>query len=134
MCRSLQNVKRNQNNTKCLSKSFSVNLKKVEKMKKIFFSAIAMAFVLVSCNQKNKEATTDNPHMMGNDSTMMDNDSTMMHRDSTMMNNKTKMMNNQDKMYACPMHPEVQGKLNDKCTKCGMKLTEPVPEKTEKSK
>jgi hypothetical protein len=31
-------------------------------------------------------------------------------------------------MYACPMHPEVQGKLNDKCPKCGMKLTEPVPE------
>jgi hypothetical protein len=26
------------------------------------------------------------------------------------------------------MHPEVQGKLNDKCPKCGMKLTEPVPE------
>jgi hypothetical protein len=24
------------------------------------------------------------------------------------------------------MHPEVQGKLNDKCSKCGMKLTEEV--------
>jgi rRNA maturation protein Nop10 len=43
-------------------------------------------------------------------------------------------MENHEKMYACPMHPEVQGKLNDKCSKCGMDLTEPVPEKTEESK
>ena len=96
-------------------------------MKKILFSALIMAFILASCNQKNKEATSDNPHMMDNDSTITSND-------STVMNDKTKMMNNQAKMYACPMHPEVQGKLNDKCPKCGMKLTEPVPEKTEKSK
>jgi hypothetical protein len=93
-------------------------------MKKIIFSALVMAFVSVSCNQKNKETTTDNSHMMGNDSTMMDND-------STMMNNNSKMMS--DSKYACPMHPEVQGKLNDKCSKCGMKLTEPVPEKSEES-
>ena len=26
-------------------------------------------------------------------------------------------LENQTKMYACPMHPEVQGKLNDKCPK-----------------
>jgi len=96
-------------------------------MKKIILSAIVMAFVLVSCNQKNKEAATDH-------SNMMDNDGTMMSNDSTMSNDKTKMMNNQTKMYACPMHPEVQGKLNDKCSKCGMKLTEPVPEKTAESK
>lgn len=103
-------------------------------MKKIILSSLVMAFVLVSCNQKNKEATTDHPHMMSNDSTMMYNDSTMMSTDSTVMNDKTKMMNNQTKMYACPMHPEVQGKLNDKCSKCGMKLTEPVPENKQKSK
>ncbi len=84
-----------------------------------------MAFVLVSCNQKNKEASTDDSQMMKDDTTMMD-------KDTTMMNDKTKMM--EDKMYACPMHPEVQGKLNDKCPKCGMKLTEPVPEKTEERK
>lgn len=29
-------------------------------------------------------------------------------------------------LYACPMHPEVQGKLDDKCSKCGMKLNEEV--------
>lgn len=89
-------------------------------MKKIIFSAIVIAFVLVSCNQKNKEATTDHSHTMGND--------------TTMTNDKTKTMETIKKMYACPMHPEVQGKLNDKCPKCGMKLTEPVPEKKEESK
>ncbi|GEC77677.1 heavy metal-binding domain-containing protein [Flavobacterium aquatile] len=96
-------------------------------MKKIIFSAIVIVFVLVSCNQKNKEATTGDSHNMGNDNTMMDND-------TTMIDNKTKEMENHEKMYACPMHPEVQGKLNDKCSKCGMDLTEPVPEKAEESK
>ncbi len=27
-------------------------------------------------------------------------------------------------MYACPMHPEITGKKGDKCSKCGMELTE----------
>lgn len=27
-------------------------------------------------------------------------------------------------MYACPMHPEITGKQGDKCSKCGMELTE----------
>ncbi len=103
-------------------------------MKKIIFSALLLALVTVSCNQKTKESTTDHSNMMSNDSTMMDKNGTMMSSDSTMMNDKTNMMNNQTKMYACPMHPEVQGKLNDKCPKCGMKLTEPVPEKTEENK
>ena len=91
-------------------------------MKKTIYSAIFMAFVLISCNQKNKETTTDNSHRMENDSKMMDDD-------NTMMNDKTKTMENHEKTYSCPMHPEVQGKLNDKCYKCGMALTEPVPEK-----
>ena len=117
-----------------LIKSILCYFKKSKKMKKVILSAVIMAYVLVSCNQKNKEATTDHSNMMSNDSTMMENDSTMMSNDSTVMNDKTKMMNNQTKMYACPMHPEVQGKLNDKCSKCSMKLTEPVPEKTEESK
>lgn len=77
-----------------------------------------MALVLTSCNQKNKEESTvaveDTDTVMDNDTTMTDH-STMDH----------------SKMYACAMHPEVQGKMNDKCSKCGMKLTEPVPEKDE---
>jgi len=32
------------------------------------------------------------------------------------------------------MHPEIHGNLNDKCSKCGMKLTVLVPESTEKNK
>ena len=92
-----------------------------------------MAIVLASCNQKNKEATTNNSHMMENDSAMMRNDSTMKNN-RNMMNNKSNMMDNHTKLYACPMHPEVQGKLNDKCSKCGMKLTEPVPEEGKENK
>ncbi len=29
-----------------------------------------------------------------------------------------------DTLYACPMHPEIKGKKGDKCSKCGMSLTE----------
>lgn len=87
-------------------------------MKKVFLLAAISILTLVSCNQKTKEVNTTN-------SEMMENDSTMMHNDSTMMNH-SKM--NHSEMYACPMHPEVQGKLNDKCSKCGMKLTEPTAE------
>ena len=90
------------------------------------------AFVLISCNQKNNENSTNDTPMMNDNSTMMKSDSTMMGNDSTMMGNNAKMMKNTT-MYACPMHPEVQGKLNDKCPKCGMKLTEPVPETAVKS-
>ncbi len=28
--------------------------------------------------------------------------------------------------FSCPMHHEVVGKKGDKCSKCGMELTEPV--------
>jgi len=90
-------------------------------MKHRLLSVIIMTLLLFSCNQKNKEATINNSHMMNNDSTMM-------HNDSTMINNNTKMMHEDSNTYSCPMHPEVQGKLNDKCSKCGMKLTVPVAE------
>jgi len=69
-------------------------------MKNIILSTIAMTFVLVSCNQKSKESTTDT----------------------------TPIMDNNSKRYSCPMHPEVHGKLNDKCSKCGMKLNVEVKE------
>ncbi len=32
----------------------------------------------------------------------------------------------EEALYACPMHPEVTGKKGDKCSICGMDLTEPV--------
>lgn len=41
-----------------------------------------------------------------------------------------KDMGKQDhQLYACPMHPEATGKKDDKCPKCGMKLTEPAEKK-----
>jgi phage FluMu protein Com len=86
-------------------------------MKKVIISAIIMAFVLVSCNQKDKQVETTNTPMMENDTTMTMKDTTMTMKDTTMTKDS------KTKLYACPMHPESQGKLNDKCPKCGMKLT-----------
>lgn len=90
-------------------------------MKKLILIASLTIFTMVSCNQKAKEESTTNSEMMEKDTTMMENDSTMM------MNDDSKEMM-AEKMYACPMHAEVQGKMNDECPKCGMKLTEPVAE------
>ncbi len=81
-------------------------------MKNIIFFAVLMTIVLTSCNQKSKEAETNNSEMTNHDSTMVDHDSKTMGSDS--------------KMYACPMHPEVTGNKGDKCSKCGMELTEEV--------
>jgi len=81
-------------------------------MKNIIFSAILMAFVMTSCNQKSKESETNNSETMHHDSTMVDHDSKIRESDS--------------KKYACPMHPEVTGKKGDKCIKCGMDLTKEV--------
>lgn len=66
-------------------------------MKNVILSAIAMAFILVSCNQKSKETET-----------------------------KPSISETSSQLYACSMHPEVTGKKGDKCSKCGMELTEPV--------
>ena len=78
-------------------------------MKKVILSVILLALVTISCNQKNNENATHK----------MDNDGMTMEMDSMKMNHDTKT-------FACSMHPEVHGKLNDTCHKCGMKLTEPV--------
>jgi Heavy metal binding domain len=37
-------------------------------------------------------------------------------------------MNVIETKFACPLHQEIQGKLNDKCSICGMFLTIPVGE------
>lgn len=89
-------------------------------MKNTILLAVAITFVMVSCNQKSKEGETTNPPMMENDTTMSVKDTTMMVTDTTMTKDS------KTKLYACPMHPEAQGKLNDKCPKCGMDLTEEV--------
>jgi hypothetical protein len=82
-------------------------------MKKIIISAILLAFVAVSCNQKSKQTETTNTPMMEQDTAIVVKDSTI-------------VKDGHSKMYACPMHPEVQGKSTDQCTKCGMDLTEEV--------
>lgn len=77
----------------------------------------ASSLTLVSCNNKTKvETTTTSSQTV--DSTTTISDTTSMDAPKTA-----------EALYACPMHPEVQGKLNDKCPKCGMKLTVPVSEK-----
>jgi uncharacterized lipoprotein NlpE involved in copper resistance len=98
-------------------------------MKKTIFFAIIMAFVLISCNQKNNKNETHHPYMMNKDCTMIHQDSTMMHYDSSVRNRNPRMMRNHINVYSCPMHPKMNGKLNEKCPQCGMQLTEPIPEK-----
>lgn len=80
-------------------------------MKKTIFFVLIMASVLVSCNQKNSENTTNTIEKLENDS-IAATDSIKVYDNSQML--------------SCAMHPEVQGKLNDTCSKCGMKLTEPI--------
>lgn len=41
-------------------------------------------------------------------------------------NNAAQPETKKEQLFACPMHPEVTGKKGDKCTNCGMELTEPV--------
>ena len=66
-------------------------------MKTLFLTAF-LAITIVSCNNKAKETET----------------------------NSTENKESSNELFACPMHPEVTGKKGEKCSKCGMELTEPV--------
>lgn len=79
-----------------------------------------MAFVSISCNQKTNETKT-----VSTEETL-----TVPTKDTIVITTDTVKTDTTgtEKLYACPMHPEVQGKHNDECPKCGMKLTEPVTE------
>jgi hypothetical protein len=79
-------------------------------MKNIILTAILLALVTISCNKKVVEKGTTDTHMM--------NDG------SEMMNGNTKM-----NTHACSMHPEIMGMKGDKCSKCGMELTEKTTDK-----
>ena len=80
-------------------------------MKNVILSALVMAFVFTACNSnsvKAKEATS---------------------KENTTMDTTTKpaiMKPVAEQLYACSMHPEVIGKKDEKCSKCGMNLTVPV--------
>ena len=80
-------------------------------MKNVILAVLAMAFVFAACNSntdKSKETNTS---------------------ETTTMDTITKpevMKPSSEQLYACSMHPEVIGKKDEACSKCGMKLTEPV--------
>ena len=85
-------------------------------MKKLILSSIVMAFVFIACNSnsdKTKEATPI--ETTPKETTTMDT------------NTKPEVMKPvAEQLYACSMHPEVIGKKDETCSKCGMKLTVPV--------
>ncbi|GAA4764117.1 MULTISPECIES: DUF3347 domain-containing protein [Flavobacterium] len=74
-------------------------------MKKVVI-LIALVTTLISCNKTTKSE--------GGENTSTENN----------MSDTQK-----DQLFACPMHPEVTGKKGEKCSKCGMELTEPVVQK-----
>lgn len=80
-------------------------------MKKIILSAIVMAFVFIACNSNTDKVKEAKP------------------TETTTIDTTTKpevIKPLAEQLYACSMHPEVIGKKDEKCSKCGMKLTEPV--------
>lgn len=91
-------------------------------MKKIFLSAIAITFVLASCNQKSKEDSVNDTEINSVETEFKNNDTTVIVTDTV----RTETQEAVSSLYACPMHPEEQGDLDQECPKCGMKLTEPV--------
>ena len=94
-------------------------------MKKIFLILVCSFLTLISCNQKTQIEDKTN-------SEIVETDSTNTAKDGTKIQNEVPKKEITEKLYSCSMHPEVQGKLNGKCSKCGMKLTEPVAENATK--
>lgn len=78
-------------------------------MKKLLLAAIAITFLFVACNSNN-EKTKESSETKTVDKTIK----------------KEEMKPVAEQMYSCPMHPEVIGKKDEKCPKCGMRLTVPV--------
>lgn len=68
---------------------------------KKFLIITLIAITLTSCNQKTKETDA------------------------------TETTSTSSDLYACSMHPEVTGKKGSACSKCGMELTELIPQKKE---
>lgn len=80
-------------------------------MKNVILSALAIVFVFVACNPNTDKAKETTP------------------KETITTDTITKKENINpvaEQLYACSMHPEVIGKKDEKCSKCGMKLTVPV--------
>jgi hypothetical protein len=80
-------------------------------MKKLILSGIVMTFVFIACNSKSDKEKETTPVK----TTIMDT-----------AQKSEDMKPIAEQLYSCPMHPEVIGKKDEKCSKCGMKLTVPV--------
>jgi Heavy metal binding domain len=85
-------------------------------MKKIMLAAFATAFVFIACNSNNDKAKEATPMEAIPKETIT----------ADTITKKENMKPVTEQLYACPMHPEVIGKKDEKCSKCGMKLTVPV--------
>ncbi len=70
-------------------------------MKNVFISVMLLATALVSCNHKSSDSKANNVTSEADAA----------------------------QMYACSMDPEITGKKGEKCSKCGMDLTEPLAKK-----
>jgi PBP1b-binding outer membrane lipoprotein LpoB len=80
-------------------------------MKKLIPSIIVLALFVIGCNSDS------------------DTSGDSMHKENTTKDTSTNhemMAPVAEQQYACSMHPEVIGKKDEKCSECGMKLTEPV--------
>jgi hypothetical protein len=71
-------------------------------MKNIIISTAVAVIAFTACNNSNNKSA----------------DVTNTKNDSAAAKSVT------DQLYACSMHPEITGKKGDKCSKCGMELTE----------
>jgi len=72
-------------------------------------ATIAMVFVFAACNSNNEKTKVPSEANPVDTPTK-----------------KEEMKPVAEQLYSCPMHPEVIGKKDEKCSKCGMKLTVPV--------
>ncbi|WP_193553746.1 heavy metal-binding domain-containing protein [Flavobacterium silvisoli] len=89
-------------------------------MKKIVIATALIAFSMVSCKPKENDTTATQEQQIESPKTQ---------NDSTAALKSTAEENKHEAEFACPMHPEVHGKKDAECPKCGMKLTEPVLKK-----
>ena len=79
-------------------------------MKKAILSAMVLASVFIACNSNNDTTKEITPEKSTTTDTMQ----------------QPNMNPVAEQLYTCSMHPEVTGKKDEKCSKCGMKLTVPV--------
>ena len=80
-------------------------------MKPLITSFLAMALLFSACNSSSDKTKESTPTETITTDTS---------------EKKVEVKPVAEQLYACSMHPEVIGKKDEKCPKCGMKLTVPV--------